>query len=64
MALSGGPSRSGLAEHIEASNTKQLFAEGAMSCAQAGGELEALIVQYGDEPFRAAQPPVHRTTWV
>lgn len=38
------------AEQVETSNVKQLFAERAAGCAQAGRELEALIVQYGGEP--------------
>lgn len=38
------------AEQVETSNVKQLFAERASGCAQAGRELEALIVQYGGEP--------------
>lgn len=38
------------AEQVEASATKQLFADRAVGCAQAAQELEALVRQYGGEP--------------
>ena len=38
------------AEQVETANAKQLFASRAQGCAEAGRELEGLIVQYGGEP--------------
>ena len=38
------------AEQVETVSAKTLFATRAAGCAQAGNELEAMIVQYGGEP--------------
>ncbi|MDP9902784.1 ferritin-like domain-containing protein [Variovorax ginsengisoli] len=38
------------AEQVETAGAKQLFAARAQGCAEAGRELEGLIVQYGGEP--------------
>ena len=38
------------AEQVETVSAKTLFATRAAGCAQAGRELEAMIVQYGGEP--------------
>ena len=53
------------AEQVETASAKTLFATRASGCAEAGRELQALIVQYGGEPASGgtASGALHRG-WV